>query len=77
MDDESDLLSEIVTHPGWKVLRKELQEQLKLFQDDLLTPSVSEFDLIKKEGVTQSMRALKQFFSRVEHRVDAYHRRRA
>jgi hypothetical protein len=76
MDDAKDLLSEIVTHPGWKVLRRELQEQLILFQDDLLTPAASEFDLIKKEGITQSMRALKQFFSRVENVVDSYQKRR-
>ena len=76
MDDEIDLLSEIVTHPGWRVLRKELQENLRFLQDDLLTPATTEFDLIKKEGITQSMRALKQFFARVENAVEGYHRRR-
>lgn len=75
MDTEVDLLSEIVSHPGWKVLRRELQEQLVLYQDQLLTPATNEFELIDKEGVTRAMKALKQFFARVEHRVENYNRR--
>lgn len=74
MDNEIDLLAEVVEHPGWKVLRKELQEQLKFYQEDLLTPAETEFDLIKKEGVTRAMRALKQFMARVEQRVESYNR---
>ena len=76
MDEELDLLAEIVAHPGWKVLKKELNDQLKLYFDDLSIPALVEFDLIKKEGVTQSIRALKLFVSRIEHRVEHYDRRR-
>ena len=76
MDEELDLLSEMVSHPGWRVLKREMNEQLKIYYDDLATPATSEFDLIKKEGVTQSIRALKQFVSRVEHRVENFDKRR-
>ena len=74
MDNENDLLAEIVAHPGWKVLRRELQEQMKFYQEDLLAPAESDFDLIKKEGVTRAMRALKQFVARIEQRVESYNK---
>ena len=74
MDSEIDLLAEVVTHPGWRVLRRELQEQLSSYQSDLLTPSVDEFGLIKKEGVTYAMKGLKNFFARVEQKVENYNK---
>jgi len=74
VDSEIDLLAEVVTHPGWKVLRKELNEQLASYQVDLLTPSVDEFGLVKKEGVTYAMRSLKTFFARVEQKVENFQR---
>jgi hypothetical protein len=72
VDSEIDLLSEVVTHPGWKVLRRELQEQLSSYQSELLTPATDEFGLVKKEGVTYAMKGLKSFFARVEQKVDNY-----
>lgn len=72
MDSEVDLLAEVVTHPGWKVLRKELAEQLAAYHSELLIPSPDEFGLVKKEGVTYAMKSLKSFFARVEQKVDNY-----
>ena len=74
MSNENDLLAELVMHPGWKVLRKELQEQLRFYQEDLLVPAEKEFDLVRKEGVTRAMQALKQFVFRVELRAENYAR---
>jgi hypothetical protein len=72
VDSEVDLLAEVVTHPGWKVLRKELAEQLISYQSEVLIPSPDEFGLIKKEGITYAMKSLKSFFARVEQKVENY-----
>ncbi len=74
MDTQLDLLTEVVTHPGWKVVRSELHEQLSFMQGDLLTPATDEFDLIRKEGITKAMKELKGFFHRIETKVESFQR---
>lgn len=74
MDEELDLLSEIVTHPGWRVLRRELDATLRGLQSQVLTPSESEFDLVKKEALTVGMRTLTQFFAGIQERTEKYNR---
>lgn len=73
-DDELDLLSEITTHPGWRTLKKELDNYLKGYYNKLLTPAVSDFDLVKKEAWTEVIRSHKQFLAQIEERVEKVNR---
>jgi len=74
IDDELDLLSELVTHPGWRVLRRELEKYLQGLYSQILTPSTSDFDLITKEAQTVAIRSHKQFLASLEERVEKYNR---
>lgn len=74
-DDELDMLAEIVTHPGWRTLKTELAQYLSGITARVLTPAESEFDLVRKEADTKSMRALQDFFGLVEHKVKQFHKR--
>jgi len=74
VDSELDLLSELTTHPGWRVLRKELDKYLQGLYSQVLTPSTTEFDLIRKEAKSEAIASHKQFLSLVEDRVEKHNR---
>ena len=75
MDSEQlDLLSELVTHPGWRVLKRDLEKYLQGLYSQVLTPAADEFDLIRKESKTAAIQSHKQFISIVEDKVEKYNR---
>lgn len=74
-DDELDLLAEIVVHPGWRTLKMELAQYLEGITSRVLTPAESDFDLIRKEADTASIRAVRQFISLVEDKVKRFNKR--
>ena len=74
LDSRTDLLMELVAHPGWRVLLGEVEAHKKYLFDSLLLESKTEFDLVKKESVTASIANLDRFFRGVSDKVERYAR---
>ena len=69
-----DMLSELITHPGWRTFRRQLDSYLQGKYNQLLTPSDSEFDMVRKEATTAVIHSHKQFLAFVEDQVERYNR---
>lgn len=74
-DDELDLLAEIVIHPGWRTLKAEMNQYLSGITARVLTPAKEEFDLVRKEADATSIRAVQQFVSLIEEKVQRFNKR--
>ena len=74
MDEQLDLLSELTTHPGWRVLKRDLEKYLQGLYSQLLVPATGEFDLVQKESKAAAIQSHKQFISMVEEKVEKYNR---
>lgn len=63
---------ELISHPGWRVLRRERDRFLDSHRSLLMKPAESEFDLVKKEAYTSAILVLERFFEMVEERAERY-----
>ena len=75
-DSEHDHLMELVTHPGWRVLKKEKSNRVQSHVQSLKTAANSEFDLVRKEVTIARMTELDEFFQAIENIADAYARQK-
>lgn len=71
-DPELDLLMEVVSHPGWKVVRKYAQERIDAHLNHLLDDADTEFDLIKKEVRLGKIAQLNAFMQEIDAIADKY-----
>lgn len=71
-DSEYDHLMELVTHPGWRVLKQEKTKRVQSYIQGLKTQAASEFDLVRKEVTIAKMTELDEFFQVIENLADAY-----
>jgi hypothetical protein len=71
-DEQDDMLMELVSHPGWQILKMHLQNTINSKVSKLIQPAEKEFDLVGKEAESRSVRALRSFFEEVEQRTEAY-----
>ena len=73
-DSERDYQMELVTHPGWKVLKREKSQRVQSYVQGLKTRAENDFDLVKKEVLIGKMTELDEFFQMIENIVDSYAR---
>lgn len=72
---EDKLLSDLLYHEGWPIVERMLAEWDKGTLDSILAPAETEWQAIKKDGVLQSVYAMRAFFSQLSERAERYRRK--
>lgn len=74
-DEQLDLLRELTSHPGWRVLTDHAAHRRRQLFDSLKPDAETEFDLIRKEVVIGRMKELDEFFQEIEVLLRQYTRK--
>lgn len=71
-DDHNDMLMELVTHPGWRVLKARVRQALDNKLHNILEPSTDLTMVVRKEAYAEGYRSLERFFTGLEDEIDRY-----